>query len=498
VHFGLQAGDFTTASRHTRDIPLVSNPPIVPSRHNRDDSGYGGSPYHSTRHVKQDSGYGSLQYQSPVSSPLAPTGRPIGEALKQTASAQDFTQSCLSHLSQLFAQIKITGFVECKTFIENQPRVLKEDAKLFLREAARAHRRGENQYARACVHRGLLIRKCSNRTHEECVRLLQNLANGKKSTVSDFLDDLDDSFEAMKSRADQLEALEAPSPAQPVPSQSIRQANTSHQVLVMRQSSSYPHSGADQLSPLPSFKNQQIGQTSAYTFPPDQSMDPTREGHFGGLTAARTSQHGRSNRGSRDSTQSVIEITGTAGDTDCLDSRYRRQQDPGAFFVIGKVFAILWHENVGLSNKEPGPEVERVNTLRDNNPIGKYGERIFSHIRRMVVVRRRYGYCWCIAINTYNGKGGGNKRRSTEEDRSHTIVHDCTKKPQLVAGEKGFYKEPIAVIMTPPETLHVASRLNYAKVHTVEHNVKVMDVGMVHPSSMPYFESHWESEVRKK
>ena len=405
---------------------------------------------------------------------------------------------CLSHLSQLFAQIKITGFVECKTFIENQPRILQEDANLFLREAVRAHRRGDSHYARLCVHRGLLVRKCSYRTHEERARLLQNLASGKRSTVSDFLDDLDDSFEAMISKADQLEPPEATSPAQPVPFQSTRQANASHQVHTMRQSSSYPHGGADQLSPLPPSRNQQIGQASSYTFAQDQSIDRTRERHLGGLTAVGTSQHGRSNRDSRDSTQSDIEIKGTAGDTDCLDSRYRRQQNPGAFFVVGKVFAILWHENVGLSNKEPGPEVERVNTLRDNNPIGRYGERVFSHIRRMVVVRRRYGYCWCIAINTYNGKGGGNKRRSTEEDRSHTIVYDCTKKPHHVAGEKEFNKEPIAVIMTPPETLHVASRLNYAKVHTVEHNVKVMDVGMVHPSSMPYFKTYWENEVREK
>ena len=392
---------------------------------------------------------------------------------------------------QLFAQIKITGFVECKTFIENQPRILKEDANLFLREAARAHRRGDNQYARACVHRGLLIRKCSYRTNEERVRLLENLASGKKSTVSDFLGDLDDSFEAMKSKAAELEGLETLSPAQRVPPQSTREPNA------RRQSSSHPTGGADQLGPLPPFGSLQIGQRPAYIFSQDQFAAASREEHLG-LTEARASQHGRSNQGSRDSTQSVIEIKGTAGDTDCLDPRYRRQKDPATFFVVGRVFAILWHENVGLSNKEPGPEVERINTLRGNNSIGRYGERVFSHIRRMIVVRRRYGYCWCIAINTYNGKGGGNKRRSDAEEKSHTIVHDCTKHPQLVAGEKGFQKEPIAVVMTPPETLHIASRLNYAKVHTVEHNVKVMDVGMVHPTSMPYFKVHWENEIREK
>jgi hypothetical protein len=425
--------------------------------------------------------------------PLVKLSRP-----SETVSAQDPTQSCLSHLSQLFAQIKITGFAECKTFIEDKPLILEEDVDLFFCDAVHARRRGEHHYARACVHRGLLIRKCSYKTPEECARLLQNLASGEKSTVSDFLADLDEEFEQVIEKAAQLEPLKAPSYTQPVPSQSTRFANASDQVLVMRQSSSYPHGGADQLGPLPSFGNPPMGQTSAYKIPQDQFLAPTREERLGDLTATRVSQHGGSNRGSRYEAQSEIEIRGTAGDTDSLDSRFRRQQDPGAFFVVGKVFAFLWHENVGLSNKEPGPEVERVNTLRDNSSSGRYGERVFSHIRRMVVVRRRYGYCWCIAINTYNGKGGGNKRISTEEQRSHTIVYDCTKKPQLVAGEKGFNKEPIAVIMTPPETLHVASRLNYAKVHTVEHNVKVMDVGMVHPSSMPYFEAHWDNELRRK
>jgi hypothetical protein len=52
--------------------------------------------------------------------------------------------------------------------------------------------------------------------------------------------------------------------------------------------------------------------------------------------------------------------------------------------------------------------------------------------------------------------------------------------------------------MSPSETLHVVSLLKYAKVHTVEHNVKVLDVGMIHSDSMPFFEAHWQNEVSRK
>lgn len=481
MHYELEPGDVSKVGRHAHDLAPLSSPYKT-----------------SSRHARKDSGYDSVLYSSPMTSPPVPVRKPMGEGLKQTVSAQDSTQSCLSHLSQLFVQIKITRFSECKTFIENQPGILKEDANQFLREAARAHRRGDNQYARACVHRGLLIRKCSHRNREERVRLLHNLASGKRSTVSDFFDDLDDSFEAMKSRADTLESPEVASPTTVTTAEHNRHTAPGQQISSTKRPSDYPHIATDTLGALHSFPKMQIGQTPAYKFPANSLAVPTMNELPHGSTAIRTSRHG-TNRGSRDSAQSEIEFKGTDGEAESLDPRYRRQRDPGGFFVVGKVFAVLWHENVGLSNEKPGSDVKFVTTIqRDDSTIGRYGERVFSHIRRMVVVRRRYGYCWCVAINTYGGRGVGGKRRANDEDRSHTIIHDSTKEPQRVANEKRIVKEPIAVIMTAPETLQVASRLNYAKVHTVEHNVKVMDVGMVHPTSMPFFEAHWESEVLRK
>ena len=64
----------------------------------------------------------------------------------------------------------------------------------------------------------------------------------------------------------------------------------------------------------------------------------------------------------------------------------------------------------------------------------------------------------------------------------HTIVH-TTKEPKYLAGEweKGMTKGAIRIEpATPRDKLEPQSRLNYAKVYTVECNVKVCFIGKVH------------------
>lgn len=185
-----------------------------------------------------------------------------------------------------------------------------------------------------------------------------------------------------------------------------------------------------------------------------------------------------------------IDIRGTEGEADRLDSRYRQQRRPADFFVVGKVFAILLHENAGSPGRDPGSDV------LDAETVGRYGERIFSHPRRMVVVRNRHGYCWCVSINTYGGKGVGGKRRSIDEAAAPTIAYDCRYAcPSYLPGEDAITKESIAIDLNRDHTLDHASQLNFAKVFTVEYNVKVMAVGRVAQASIPYFLSYWRNEM---
>jgi len=48
---------------------------------------------------------------------------------------------------------------------------------------------------------------------------------------------------------------------------------------------------------------------------------------------------------------------------------------------------MLWHENAGN---------EGTDLSEGQYRIGKFGEKIYSTIRRMVVVGKRHGHCTCV------------------------------------------------------------------------------------------------------
>jgi hypothetical protein len=76
---------------------------------------------------------------------------------------------------------------------------------------------------------------------------------------------------------------------------------------------------------------------------------------------------------------------------------------------------------------------------------------------------------------TYGGQGCL-KRGVHAED--HAIIYTSTY-PEEFAGE-GMRKKPIKVKpYSPQHKLEPASRLNYAKVYTVEYNVKVWFIGEI-------------------
>jgi len=83
---------------------------------------------------------------------------------------------------------------------------------------------------------------------------------------------------------------------------------------------------------------------------------------------------------------------------------------------------------------------------------------------------------------TYGGQGV-NKRGV--HAKYHTIIY-TNKTPVAFKGEKekGLTKKPIRVEPSGPRhKLDLASRLNYAKLYTVEYNVKVWFIGKVHSRS---------------
>ena len=70
-------------------------------------------------------------------------------------------------------------------------------------------------------------------------------------------------------------------------------------------------------------------------------------------------------------------------------------------------------------------------------------------------------------------------------------------KPTLLADEMDIVKEPIAVDKaSPDQKLHPMSRIRFNKMHTVEHNVKVMNVGKVSKTSLTYLILYYNNEFR--
>lgn len=98
-------------------------------------------------------------------------------------------------------------------------------------------------------------------------------------------------------------------------------------------------------------------------------------------------------------------------------------------------------------------------------------------------------------MSTYNGQG---TNKAGIDASSHAIVHMEDQIPTALPSElaKGMNKEPLAVAAAKPDQkLDPMCRVNFAKIYTVEHNVKAMNVGIISPKSMPKLLGYWRNAV---
>ncbi|KAL2863408.1 uncharacterized protein BJX67DRAFT_384725 [Aspergillus lucknowensis] len=168
-----------------------------------------------------------------------------------------------------------------------------------------------------------------------------------------------------------------------------------------------------------------------------------------------------------------------------LDPRYAVQRPE--YFSFGKVFSILWHENHGRrwdgTHVSVGPEFR-----------GRFGEPIYSTIRRMVVIRAFDQHSWCLSISTYGGRGVA---KAGVDPSKHSIVYMSHTRPESKPDEPLMVKEPLEV---KPDSLDKSldpqSRLNFGKIYTVEHNVKVLPIGQIAAGSVSKLDLYARSELR--
>jgi hypothetical protein len=110
----------------------------------------------------------------------------------------------------------------------------------------------------------------------------------------------------------------------------------------------------------------------------------------------------------------------------------------------------------------------------------------------MVVVKEGHCFCWCVPINSYNGKGVAKSGLSSSDRATHAVIYmEGTRLATSDAEDKMMDKIAIAVGLAGADRiLDVMSRINLGKVHTIEHNVKVMNVGNTRRESLKDLEAY--------
>ncbi|KAH7081319.1 kinase-like domain-containing protein [Paraphoma chrysanthemicola] len=172
-----------------------------------------------------------------------------------------------------------------------------------------------------------------------------------------------------------------------------------------------------------------------------------------------------------------------------LESRYRMRTRDEAhrFFVKGRVFAMLWSETASPT----------MIGNRTALTVGRFGEGVYSQIRRFVVMRvnKQKHFVYACAITTYRHQGVLTPGCAASE---HAVVYLKNTQPTYLPGEleKGMRKEPIEI--TPcdsTETLTPTSRLRFGKHHSIEWNVKVREVGQVSAHDMSKLLDYYKEEM---
>lgn len=80
----------------------------------------------------------------------------------------------------------------------------------------------------------------------------------------------------------------------------------------------------------------------------------------------------------------------------------------------------------------------------------------------------------------------------------HAIIYTSSHAPKELEGEKKLLKRPVRVNnISDKEKLDKASRVNYSKVYTIEHNIRVCFIGEIHKDSKAIFFTDFKRTFEK-
>lgn len=157
------------------------------------------------------------------------------------------------------------------------------------------------------------------------------------------------------------------------------------------------------------------------------------------------------------------------------------------FYVVGRVFFVLWSEPAG----------GRATSFTRGTVLNAFGERVFSKIRRFVVVRQGATSCTALRISTYGGQGVA-KRGITKSHHGiiYTGRHVQQHHPSETPARRESPMQPVSILVDPDSSNNVLdpmSRINFFEVHTVQYNVKAKPLGKVNSRSLAALEQQFRN-----
>ncbi|KAI0834171.1 hypothetical protein F5Y06DRAFT_300881 [Hypoxylon sp. FL0890] len=188
-------------------------------------------------------------------------------------------------------------------------------------------------------------------------------------------------------------------------------------------------------------------------------------------------------------------IHGTPGEEEELDSRYKVERSTR--FQPGEVFKILWSEPLGqVGQAGPDDPISDVTKRRT-----AAGSKFYIGYRRFIIVTTDESHhSTCVPILTYDRRGCLKKGVRASK---HGIIYTAgSKPPKPLKGEPALGFQPVALqVYTDGETLAKESRVNYSKLVTIEHNVKVFFIGSIAPQDFEIVryavEECWNNKIHR-
>lgn len=74
---------------------------------------------------------------------------------------------------------------------------------------------------------------------------------------------------------------------------------------------------------------------------------------------------------------------------------------------------------------------------------------------------------------------------------THAVVYTAGTRPLLTSNETGLTSHTVKVVAVEDGQLSPANRIDFAKTYTVEHTVKVCNLGQIDPEDFHWVKHYW-------